>query len=123
LEGLLTDAEVLGAIEDRVRATLCETFGAKGKMIEGRISKDDFEALLDLINRLAIVETRRITDRFDAKIEGWNEALEHVAKKFDHELSRMSSHDIALILRGHKLPCGDERPPAESHLRVSSLPR
>jgi len=104
----MTDAEVLGTIEDRVRATICKTFGAKGKTIEGRISNDDFEALLDLISRLAVVETRRITDRFDAKAEGWNEALEHVAKKFDHDLSRMSSRDIALILCGHKLPCGDD---------------
>ncbi len=100
----MTDAELLGAIEDRVRATICATFCAKGKAIERRISIGDFEALLDLISRLAIVETRRITDRFDAKTEGWNDALEHLAKKFDHNSFQVSTHDVALILRGHKLP-------------------
>lgn len=49
----MTDAQLLQDIENRIRPTICETYSSDGKMtVEGRILKTDFEALLDLINRI-----------------------------------------------------------------------
>jgi hypothetical protein len=33
-------------VEERIRPTICPTFGAKGETIEGRISNDDFSSLI-----------------------------------------------------------------------------
>ena len=49
----MNDAELLQAIEGRVRSTICETYSSDGGMtVEGRILKADFDALMDLISRI-----------------------------------------------------------------------
>lgn len=46
----MSDATKLEQIEFRVRKTICPTYSSDGKStVEGRISKDDFETLLQLI--------------------------------------------------------------------------
>jgi hypothetical protein len=56
----MTDAELLQAIEARVRPTICETFNSSGGMtVEGRILQTDFETLLDLIGRVRTSERER----------------------------------------------------------------
>ncbi len=53
----MSDAELLQAIEARVRPTICETYSSDGQMtVEGRILKTDFEALLDLLGRVRSTE-------------------------------------------------------------------
>lgn len=56
---MTNDAELLQAIEGRVRPTICPTFGVKGESIEGRISKEDFESLLRLIGDIRKAERER----------------------------------------------------------------
>lgn len=58
----MTDAELLQAIEKRIRSTIYATFSADGHTIEGRILKDDFDALLALIDRAG----KRINDMHEA---------------------------------------------------------
>ena len=49
----MTDAELLAGVEERVRRTICATYSSDGKRsIEGRISKDDLDALLSLMGRM-----------------------------------------------------------------------
>jgi len=56
----MTDADLLQAIEGRVRPTICETFNSRGGMtVEGRILKTDFESLLNLIGRIRESERER----------------------------------------------------------------
>lgn len=56
----MTDSDLLKSIEDRVRPTICETFDSHGGMtVEGRILKTDFDALIDLMARMAASERER----------------------------------------------------------------
>jgi hypothetical protein len=62
----MTDAELLQSIEDRVRPTICETHNSRGGMtVEGRILKTDFDALLDLIDRLRKTEREECAQLFE----------------------------------------------------------
>ena len=48
----MTDIELLEEIEDRVRRTICQTFSSRGGMlVEGRITRDDFDALIEMARR------------------------------------------------------------------------
>lgn len=47
-------AELLQAIEQRVRPTICQTFSTRGATVEGRISEDDFDTLLSLARTAAV---------------------------------------------------------------------
>ncbi len=55
----MTDAERLQAIESRVRRTICDTYGPKGRTVEGRILKADFDTLLELLGRVRDSERER----------------------------------------------------------------
>lgn len=56
----MTDAEVLQGIEARVRPTIGPTYSSRdGMTIEGRILKEDFEMLLDMLNRVRLAERER----------------------------------------------------------------
>lgn len=55
----MTDADTLQAIENRVRSTICDTYGTNGHTVEGRISQDDFNALLAMIGSVRLSERER----------------------------------------------------------------
>ena len=58
-EAGMTDAERLQQIESRVRRTICDTYGRAGHTVEGRISQDDFNALLTMIGSARASERER----------------------------------------------------------------
>lgn len=61
------DAYLLQQIEKRVRATICPTYKSSGEeTIEGRISKEDFEALLSLLGRIRDSERERCASLFES---------------------------------------------------------
>lgn len=62
----MNDAELLQAIEGRIRPTICETYSSDGGMtIEGRITRNDLESLLGLIGRCREAEREECARLFE----------------------------------------------------------
>ena len=56
----MSDTKILQDIEQRVRETMCLTHSERhGSRVEGRITADDFEALINLLERMQKAERER----------------------------------------------------------------
>ena len=64
----MSDVETLRQIEQRVRSSLCPTlnFATGRETIEARITQQDFETLLGLLDRMRLAERERCASLFES---------------------------------------------------------